>query len=123
MSFDRWIGKEDVEYIYMMEYYSVIKRRIWVNDSEIDEPRVCYTEWNKSEREKQISRINAYMWNLEKWYWCTYLQGRNGNTDVENGLVDTVGKGEGGEGGSIKALCMALHLNWITNLPTIWFPS
>ena len=123
MSFDRWIGKEDVEYIYMMEYYSVIKRKIWVNVSEIDEPRVCYTEWNKSEREKQISRINAYMWNLEKWYWCTYLQGRNGNTDVENGLVDTVGKGEGGEGGSIKAFCMALHLNWITNLPTIWFPS
>ena len=22
----------------------------------------------KSEREKQISYINAYMWNLEKWY-------------------------------------------------------
>ena len=22
----------------------------------------------KSEREKQMSYINAYMWNLEKWY-------------------------------------------------------
>ena len=28
------------------------------------------------------------MWNLEKWYKCTYLQGRNGDTDVENGHLD-----------------------------------
>ena len=26
----------------------------------------------------------------------TYLQGRNGDTDTEKGLVDIVGKGEGG---------------------------
>ena len=26
----------------------------------------------------------------------TYLQGRNGDADTEKGLVDTVGKGEGG---------------------------
>ena len=25
-------------------------------------------ESSKSEREKQIPYINAYMWNLEKWY-------------------------------------------------------
>ena len=30
--------------------------------------RDCHhTEWSKSEREKQISDINGYMWNLEKW--------------------------------------------------------
>ena len=28
----------------------------------------CHTEWSKSEREKQISYINTYIWNLEKWY-------------------------------------------------------
>ena len=28
--------------------------------------RDCPTEWSKSEREKQISYINAYMWNLKK---------------------------------------------------------
>ena len=27
---------------------------IWVSSSEVDEPRACYTEWSKSEREKQI---------------------------------------------------------------------
>ena len=36
------------------------------SDSEVDEPRVCYTEGNKSEIEKQISYINTYIWNLEK---------------------------------------------------------
>ena len=32
-----------------------------------------------------------YIWNLEKRYWWTYLQGRNRDTDIENELVDTVG--------------------------------
>ena len=34
------------------------------------------------------------MWNLETWYRLTYLQGRNRDTDVENGRVDI----EGGRG-------------------------
>ena len=25
-------------------------------------------EWNESEKEKQVSFSNAYMWNLEKWH-------------------------------------------------------
>ena len=32
----------------------------------------------------------------EKWYWWTYLQGGNTDTDVVNGLVDVAGEGEGG---------------------------
>ena len=39
-----------------------------VSCSEMDKPRVCHTERSKSEREKQILYVNAYMWNLEKWY-------------------------------------------------------
>ena len=52
-------------YIYTMEYYSAIK---WMNlsSSEVEEPRACYIEWSKSEREKQIQHIDAYVWNLEK---------------------------------------------------------
>ena len=65
-------------------------------NSGVDEPRACYTEWSKSEREKQISCINTYIWNPEKWYWWAYLQDRNRDADVEKGLVDTVGEGEGG---------------------------
>ena len=48
-------------------------------------------EWNKSKREKQISSINTYMWNLEKWYWWTSLQGRD--RDTKNGHVATEGEG------------------------------
>ena len=37
-----------------MEYYSAIKKNHLSSNSEVDEPRACYTEWIKSEREKQI---------------------------------------------------------------------
>ena len=48
----------------------------------------------KSEKEKPVSYINLYIWSLEKWYWWIYLQGRDGDADVEKELVDTVGEGE-----------------------------
>ena len=31
------------------------------------------------------------MWNIEKWYRWTGLQGRNRDTDVENKRMDTKG--------------------------------
>ena len=34
--------------------------------SEVDGPRVCHTEWIKSEREKQIPYANIYIWNAKK---------------------------------------------------------
>ena len=49
----------------------------------------------KSEREKHILYINAYMWNLEKWCRCIDFQGRNTDADGENGYVDP---GPGGRG-------------------------
>ena len=39
---------------------------MWVRHSEADEPRAWCTEWSKSEREKQILYIKAYMYDLEK---------------------------------------------------------
>ena len=61
----------------------------------MDKPGAYDTEWSKSEGEKQISYINAYISTLERWYWWTYLQGSNGDADVDNKLVDTVGEEEG----------------------------
>ena len=55
------------------------KEHFWVSSSEVNECRACYREWNKSVREKQILYINAYIRNLEKWYWWTYFQGKNRN--------------------------------------------
>ena len=40
--------------------------------------------------------INTYIWNLEKWYWWAYFQGRHRDADIENRLVDTVGEGDSG---------------------------
>ena len=37
------------------------KKLNWVICSEVDGPRVCHTEWSKSEREKQIPYANTYM--------------------------------------------------------------
>ena len=53
---------------------------IWVSSNNVDEPRAYYIEWSKSEREKQIPYIKAYIWNLERWYWWNYLQSSNQDT-------------------------------------------
>ena len=52
-----------------MEYFSVIKSNKfesvelrWTNLDPVTQSEV------KSKREKQVSCINAYIWNLEKWY-------------------------------------------------------
>ena len=74
------------------------KEHIWISSNEVDEPRIYYTEWSKSERQKQISYTNTYIWNLERWYRWIYLEGSNGETDIENRLID-IGLGEEGEGG------------------------
>ena len=54
-------------YIYTMEYYSAMKRNETGSFVEMWMDLETVTQ-SKSEREKQISYINACMWNLEKWY-------------------------------------------------------
>ena len=50
----------------------------------MDETRAYFTEWSKSGREKQLSFVNAYIWNLERGYWWNYLKGSSGDIDMEN---------------------------------------
>ena len=62
MSGSRWV----ITPLWLIEYYSAYKKeQIWVRSHEVDESRVYYTKWSKSEREKQMSHINAEIWNLE----------------------------------------------------------
>ena len=82
-------------HIYNGILLSHIKEWNWVICRDVDGPRDCHTEWSKSETEKQISYINAYMWILEKWYRWTSLKCRNRDTNVENKSMDT----KGGSGG------------------------
>ena len=71
MSVDRWMDKEDVAHIYNGILLSHKKEWNRVICNEVDGPRVCHTEWSKSEREKQILYANAHIWNLKKRYWWT----------------------------------------------------
>ena len=57
-------------------------------------PRGYHTKWCKPDRERQISDIIWYMWNLKKSYKWTYLQNWNRLTDIENKLM--VPKGDRG---------------------------
>ena len=61
----------------------------------MDGPRVCHTEWSKSEREKQIPYANTYIWNLKKKNGYEEPRGRTGiKTHIENGFKD-MGRGKG----------------------------
>ena len=46
--------------------------------------------------ERQISYINTYTWNLERWYRQSYMQGSKADPDIKNRLLDRMGGGEGG---------------------------
>ena len=55
----------------------------------MDGPRDCHPECSKSEREKQVLPINAYMWNLKKIVWVILFTSRNRDTDVEKKHMNT----------------------------------
>ena len=99
MPIDRQMDKEDMVHIYNGILLSHKKEQNFIICRDVDGPRDCHTEWSTSEREKQISCINTYMWNLEKLYRWTGLQGRNRDTGVENKGMDTKGGQWGGRGG------------------------
>ena len=89
----RWIDKEVVVHIHNGILLSYNKECIWVSSNEVAEPGAYYTEWNKSERERQILYTNSYIWNLERWYQHSYVQGNKKYTDVKNKLLNSVGEG------------------------------
>ena len=92
----KWIMKLWHIYIYNGILLSHKEENIWVSYNEVDEPRACYTEWSKSEREEQILHIHICIWNLERCYWWTYLQGSNEDADIVNRFLDTLGEWKDG---------------------------
>ena len=60
------MGQEDVVPISNGLLLSHKKKQNWVICRDVDGPGVCLTDCSKSE--KQISHINIYMYNLEKWH-------------------------------------------------------
>ena len=72
-----------------MEYYSTTKASEIVPFIEMWLDLESIIEWSKSEIEKHLLYISTYMWNLEKCYRWTYLQGMNRDTDIESKQMDT----------------------------------
>ena len=103
--------KEVAVHIHKGIWLSYKNECIWVSSNEVDEPRAYYTEWSESEREKQISYTNAYIQNLGRWYQRIYFQGSNGETDIENWLMD-MGRGEE------RVRCME-RVTWKRTLPYV----
>ena len=58
MSISRWMVRKQW-YIYTMEYYSAIKKNVWISSNEVDETRAYYTQWSKPERKTPIQYAAA----------------------------------------------------------------
>ena len=65
MSIGRQMDKKAVVHIHNGILLSYLKECIWISSNEVGETGAYSTEWSKSEREKHILYINAYIWNLE----------------------------------------------------------
>ena len=115
------MDKEDVVYIYNGILLSHKKEWNWVICRDVNGSRDCHTEWSKSEREKQISCIHTYMWNLEKGYRWTGLQGRNWDTCREQMYGNQGWKVAGGGGGGVMNWGIGIDMytlmckKWMTN--------
>ena len=81
-----------------MEYYSAIKRNTLesVLMRQMNLEPIIQSEVSKKEKNEHY--ILTHLYGLERWYWWIYFQGSNGDTDIENRLMDT-GRGEEGEEG------------------------
>ena len=98
MSSKRGMDKEDVTYLYNGLLLSCNKEQTYAICWDGNGSRDClhYTEWSKSEREKQISHIKAYIWNVQELCRWTYLQSRNRDADVEEKKYESQAGGGSG---------------------------
>ena len=97
-------------YIYNGILLGHKKEWIWVSRTEVDETKsLLYREKKVRNRKTNTVYINTYIWNLEKQYRWTYLQGVNRDIDTENRLADTaVGRRGGTNWESIIETCITI---------------
>ena len=63
MPIDRWMDKEVVVHKHNGTLLSHKKKKIWVTSDEVDEPKICYTEWSESE-EKDEYHILMHIYGI-----------------------------------------------------------
>ena len=103
MSIYRWMDKEGRIHIHNGILLSYKKERMWLSSNEVDEPRAYYIEWRKTGREKHVPYINAYMWNLESWYW--WIRADDGERPCGHGRRERVGPMESAALEHIQSPC------------------
>ena len=97
MSTDRWMDKEIVLCVYNGILPSYKKEHIWVSPNELDEIRAYYTEWNKSQRERQMLSL----------HWRAYY-------DAVNSFLDSV-EGDGMIWENGIETCIISYMKWIAS--------
>ena len=90
------MDKEDVVHMYNGILLSHEKEQIWISSSEVDEPRACFTEWSKSEIEKQISYINTHIYRIWENGTVNLFAGQTQRHRHREQNLDTAGEGEDG---------------------------
>ena len=72
------------------------------------------------ESEKDTYHILTQIWNLERWYWWTYLQGSSGYANIKSRLVDTERRRS--EWVKVTQLCPTLCdlQSWTTRSMEFW---
>ena len=89
------MDKEVVVHIHKGIWLSYKNECIWVSSNEVDELEpIIQSEVSQKEKDK-YHILTHNIWNLERWYQRSYVQGSKEDTDVKNRLLDSVG-GEGG---------------------------
>ena len=92
MSIDTWMDKKHVIHIYSGILSSHKMEWIWVSSSEVDEPRVCYTEWSQKEKNKYhtLTHVLIHM-ESRKIVLMKLFTGKKCRCRPRPRLVDTVG--------------------------------
>ena len=88
------MDKEVVVYLHNGKLLSYKKEHIWVRMRWMNLEPIIQSK--VTQKERQIPYVNAYIRNLERWYWWSYSRGNKRDADIKDQLLDTVGEGEGG---------------------------
>ena len=82
--------------IYMMQYYSTIEKHNVTICNNMGRLGGHYTNWNKSNRERQMLYDVIYMWNLKRLQQINEYSKKVDLRDIENKLGITRGEREWG---------------------------
>ena len=95
-SADEWIRK--LWQLHTMEYFAAVKRNasesVLMRGMNL-EPIIDRAVSHKEE-DKHRTLTHTYIWNLERCYQRSRIRGSKGDTEVKDGLLDSVGRGEDG---------------------------